>query len=262
MRMGELVVVRHGQASLAKAFAGGPWSATPPEPHDATAPSGSAEYDELSELGRTQARALGVYLAAQGRVFDAAYSGPARRQRDTAALAGEAMRAAAQPWPEVVELSGLDEHDAFGLLRAAASALAHEPEIAVGHQALTAAVAPGERSRAFQPLFEAVMVRWMEGRFEPTGVETWPHFRARVHAGLEVMLAAGASRVVAFSSVGPLAVLLQRALGTDDATSFRTAWRLRNASMTTFVFDRSGRFTLDGFNVLPHLPDPTTWTFR
>lgn len=221
-----------------------------------------ADYDELSELGRAQARALGVCFAAQGSTFDAAFTGPARRQRDTAALAGEAVQAAAQPWPAVIELPGLDEHDAFGLLRAAGSALAHEPEIATGYQSFVAAALPSERSRAFQRLFEAVMARWMEGRFEPHDVETWPRFRARVLAGLEVVLAAGASRAVAFTSVGPLAVLLQRALGTDDAASFRTAWRLRNASITSFVFDGAGRFTLDGFNALPHLPDPTTWTFR
>ena len=46
------------------------------------------------------------------------------------------------------------------------------------------------------------------------------------------------------------------------AASFRTAWRIRNASLTTFVFDGKGRVTLDGFNALPHLPDPSTWTFR
>jgi broad specificity phosphatase PhoE len=240
--MGQLVVVRHGQASLMK-----------------------AEYDELSEHGQVQATALGTYFAAQGWGFDAVYAGPARRHRDTAALAGEAMRAADRPWPATLELPELDEHDAFALLRAAAaSALGREPEIAAGQQALLAARSPAERSGSFQRLFEAVMTRWMQGSFEPPGVETWPHFRARVLAGLDIITAAGPqrARAVAFSSVGPLAVLLQRALQTDDAASFRTAWRLRNASLTAFVFDGTGRFTLDAFNALPHLADPTTWTFR
>lgn len=240
-RMGQLVFVRHGQASLMK-----------------------ADYDELSLQGRAQAQALGLHLAAHGWSFDAVYTGPARRQRDTAALTGEAMQAAGRPWPPATELPELDEHDAFGLLRAAASTLAHEPEIAAGQQALLASRTLVERSRAFQPLFEAVMTRWMQGRFEPEGVETWPRFRARVLAGIEVITTTGprGTRALAFSSVGPLAVLLQRALGTDDAASFRTAWRLRNASLTSFVFDDAGRFTLDGFNALPHLPDPTAWTLR
>jgi broad specificity phosphatase PhoE len=196
------------------------------------------------------------------------YTGPARRQRDTAALAGDAVRDRGGAWPELALLPELDEHDAFGMLRAAASQLGHEPEVAAGQQAWLGAGSPAERSRSFQRLFEAVMHRWMQGRFEPEGVETWPSFRARVLAGLERIIdtgaagAAGSTRAVAFTSVGPLAVLLQRALGTDDAASFRTAWRVRNASLTSFVFDGGGRFTLDGFNALPHLPDPSTWTFR
>jgi broad specificity phosphatase PhoE len=237
--MGQLVVVRHGQASLMK-----------------------AEYDELSEHGRAQARALGVCFAAQGPTFDAVYTGPARRQRDTAALAGEVVRERGGAWPEAVLLPELDEHDAFARLRAAGSQLGHEPEIAEGQRAWLGADTPAERSRSFQQLYELVMHRWMQGRFEPEAVESWPRFRGRVLAGLERILAAGSGRTVAFSSVGPLAVLLQRALGTDDAASFRTAWRIRNASMTTFVFDGAGRFTLDAFNALPHLPDPSAWTFR
>lgn len=237
--MGQLVVVRHGQASLLK-----------------------KDYDELSEHGHAQARALGGFLATHGPSFDAVFTGPARRQRDTAALAGEVVRERGGAWPEAQELPELDEHDAFGLLRAAGSQLGHEPEIADGQQAWLGAGTPAERSRAFQRLFELVMHRWMEGRFEPEGVESWPRFRGRVLAGLERILAAGSARAVAFSSVGPLAVLLQRALGTDDAASFRTAWRIRNASLTTFVFDGAGRFTLDAFNALPHLPDPSAWTFR
>lgn len=221
-----------------------------------------ADYDELSERGREQASTLGRFFADQRWTFDAVFAGPARRHRDTAALAGESMVQAGRGWPAAVEIPQLDEHDAFSLVRAGTSALADVPEVAQGQRALEAAQTPAERSRGFQRLFEAVMHRWMAGRFEPQGVETWPEFRQRVTAGLEQILASDARRGVVFSSVGPLAVLLQRALGTDDAASFRTAWRLRNASLTTFVFDGQGRFTLDGFNALPHLPDPRAWTFR
>lgn len=221
-----------------------------------------ADYDELSDHGRDQAVALGAYFVTHDWDFDTVYTGPARRHRDTARLAGEVMRAAGRPWPDAAVLDELDEHDAFSLLRAAGSGLGHEPDIAAAQQALLGARSIAERSQSFQRLFEAVMARWMQGRFDPPGLETWPRFRERVLAGLETITNAKANRAVAFSSVGPLAVLLQRALGTDDAASFRTAWRLRNASLTAFVFDRTGRFTLDSFNALPHLPGPSTWTFR
>jgi len=221
-----------------------------------------ADYDELSPLGQEQARMLGEHFAARGSRFDAVFSGPARRHRDTTARAGEGMTAGGKPWPAPVVLSALDEHDAFSLVKAAAAQLAEDSEVAEGHRSLLAATAPDERSRSFQRLFEAVMHRWMQGAFEPEGVESWPVFRERVLSGLDAIIASGARRPVAFSSVGPVAVLLQRALGTDDAASFRTAWRLRNTGLTQFAFDRRGRFTLDGFNALPHLPEPERWTFR
>lgn len=223
------------------------------------------DYDELSEQGRAQATALGEHLAASGQCFDVIYTGPARRHHDTAALAAEAVRATGLSWPDAQELPELDEHDAFGLFRAAAG-LEDEPELAAGLQALSRTRTHAERSRAFQIVFEQLMTRWLSGQLEPEGVETWPRFRERVLSALRHMVerAAGSpgTRVLAFSSVGPLAVLLQQALHTDDAASFRTAWRLRNASINTFVFDGKGRFTLDGFNALPHLPTSQAWTFR
>ncbi|MEM7152891.1 MAG: histidine phosphatase family protein [Myxococcota bacterium] len=239
--MPRLVVVRHGQASIHK-----------------------ADYDELSDKGRAQATALGEHLAAQGIAFDTVFVGPARRHRDTAGLAGEAMVAAGKDWPEAVSVPTLDEHDAFSLVRGAVSMLADDPEIAARQKGLLEAQTPAARSQNFQRLFEVIMLRWLAGELSVEGVESWPQFKSRVLQALDTMQAqmGSGSRAIAFSSVGPLAVLLQRALETDDATSFRTAWRIRNASLTTLVFDRQGRVTLDGFNALPHLPDPRAWTFR
>ena len=108
------------------------------------------------------------------------------------------------------------------------------------------------------------MARWLRDALPPSDIEAWQPFRARVLRGLATLTAAAppARRIVAFTSVGPLAVLLQRALGTEDLASFRTAWRIRNSSITRLEFSGGDRLTLDGFNELPHLPDPATWTFR
>lgn len=59
--MGELVLVRHGQASF-----------------------GAADYDVLSPLGQQQAAWLGSYFAAHGLRFDRVIHGALRRQRETA----------------------------------------------------------------------------------------------------------------------------------------------------------------------------------
>jgi broad specificity phosphatase PhoE len=238
--MGQMFVVRHGQASLL-----------------------TSDYDRLSDIGRGQARRLGEYWSARGERFDAVFTGPALRQRDTAKLVGEVMVEGGHTWPTPEVLPELDEHDAFGLLVQAQPHLQGDAEITPLAEAFAGAAGRANRSRAFQVLFEAVMTRWLGRGLEPEGIETWPDFRTRVERGVQHIIdsAAGGARIAAFSSVGPVAVMLARALQCSDVRSFETAWRLRNASITRFVFG-GDRFTLDGYNAIGHLPAPQMQTFR
>ena len=239
--MGELVVVRHGQASML-----------------------SADYDRLSDLGVEQGRRLGAFWGAQGLSFERAFSGPARRHLGTARECGAALQVEDASLPELQVLGGLDEHDAFGLVAKAVPALGPSEDIDRLQQEVLAATSRHEKSRAFQRVFEAVMRHWLRGEIEDPSIESYSAFASRVDEAVEQMLggvSSGGRRIVAFTSVGPLAVMLRRALGTTAMRSFETAWRIRNCSITTFVFGR-GRFTLDGFNTLPHLPEPHTHTFR
>ncbi len=159
---------------------------------------------------------------------------------------------------------GLDENDDLSLVRASVGALRDDPEVGRLRREMLDVRDKDERSRRFQLLYEVVMLRWIGGEFEPRGVETWPQFRARVLSCVETMtsLCEPKARILAFTSVGPVAVLLQRALGSDDGTSFQLAWRLRNSALTSFVFDGRGRLSLESFNAVPHLPDPGSWTLR
>lgn len=239
--MGQLLVVRHGQESLMR-----------------------TNYDDLSEQGREQSASLGECFASQGWEFDLVYTGPALRHRDTARRVGKAMEAAERPWPAPMELPGLDEHDDLSLVRASVGSLSDDDEVVTLRREMLEVRDREERSRRFNRLFEVVMIRWLRGDFEPQGVETWPQFRARVLSCVETMtsLCEPSTRILAFTSVGPVAVLLQRALGCDDVTSFGLAWRLRNTAISGFRFDGRGRLSLDLFNVLPHMPDPKQWTLR
>ncbi|MEM1274311.1 MAG: histidine phosphatase family protein [Pseudomonadota bacterium] len=62
--MGEIVLVRHGQAN--------------------SAATDEVSYDRLSDLGRQQARWLGAWMSAHEWSFDHVLSGTLNRQRDTA----------------------------------------------------------------------------------------------------------------------------------------------------------------------------------
>ncbi|RYH01541.1 histidine phosphatase family protein [Salipiger sp. IMCC34102] len=61
--MGEITLVRHGQAN--------------------SAATNEADYDRLSELGHRQAEWLGAWMRAHDRPYDVVLSGTLRRQRET-----------------------------------------------------------------------------------------------------------------------------------------------------------------------------------
>jgi broad specificity phosphatase PhoE len=239
--MSTLALVRHGQASF---FAD--------------------NYDKLSALGEQQVRLLGQNWVRRGVRFDEVYVGPRIRQIETAALAGEAFVAAGLPWPEVQTLGELDEHQVDRLIKLALPQIvAAHPHVGPLHAAYLAAEAPRDKHRTFQLMFEPMVMLWVAGEIESPGVESWRTFQDRVRAGLARITSSGqrGRSVAAFTSVGAITVALQVALECSDRTAFDLGWRVRNASVTDFVFTRD-RLTLDGFNACAHLDDPALLTYR
>jgi broad specificity phosphatase PhoE len=238
--MSVLVLVRHGQASF---FAD--------------------DYDRLSTVGEAQARQLGGYWARQGEVFTEVYTGPRRRQQQTAEMVGAQYQRAGLPWPEPVVLEELDEYDLTGLLDRLAPTLAEQDrafEDLVGAHLQSGS--ESERRRTFQRMFERLLTHWQA---TPTveAVEGWPAFRDRVGRGLDRIIEpkARSRRVAAFTSGGFIGSAVARTLDAPDRVALELSWRLRNGSLTHLIFT-PGRLTLDDFNTIPHLPDPTHWTYR
>jgi hypothetical protein len=67
--------------------------------------------------------------------------------------------------------------------------------------------------------------------------------------------------VAAFTSGGFIGVSVQLALSAPDRSGLEVNWRVRNCSLTGFLFS-GGRLSLDTFNAIPHLDDPALRTFR
>jgi broad specificity phosphatase PhoE len=239
--MSTLALVRHGQASFF-----------------------SSNYDQLSPLGEEQARRLGQYWVERGVRFDEIYTGPRVRQIETAALAGEAFAKAGLPWPEAQRLPELDEHQADRLIKLAIDEIVQaHPHVGKLHAAYQKAEASRDKHRTFQLMFEQIVFLWVEGLVAAPSVEPWRAFQERVGAGMKQMMA-GQQRgrsVAAFTSVGAITVSLQLALGCSDRIALDLGWRVRNCTVTDFVFNRD-RVTLEGFNAYPHLPDSSLWTYR
>jgi broad specificity phosphatase PhoE len=231
--MGELVLVRHAQAS----FFG-------------------ADYDALSPLGRDQARSLGRHWALHGVRFDTVFVGPRRRHRDTLELVAAAYAEHGLAWPAARELAELDEHDGVAVLKHALGS----PE---AERAAMAAVDPGpadrERvQREFFRRYHEVMRDWARGALEVPGVEPWAEFRQRSRRALDAMCA-GTGSAVAFTSGGLVSSAAGWLLGLDDERVIELSAVLRNTALSEVRYSGARR-SLVSFNALPHLPDPQAVT--
>lgn len=239
--MGSLALVRHGQASF---FAD--------------------NYDQLSPLGEQQARLLGEYWLRRGVRFDEVVTGPRVRQIETAALAGEAYARAGLDWPEPRIVPELDEHQVDRMIKQTMRQIIEEfPHIGELLANYKAATEPRDKHRTFQLMFEPIVGLWVEGKIGAEGVESWIEFSERVKRGFKGLISGEGRgrRIAAFSSVGAITACMQAALGCNDIKALDLGWRVRNASVTDFVFSGS-RVTLEGFNAIPHLESPELWTYR
>ena len=238
--MAQLILVRHGQA-------------TPFE--EVT--------DRLSPLGETQSRKLAAFWIHNRAAFDEVYTGSLVRQRRTEELVREAFLAHGLAWPEAQVMPELNEYDADLVVKHFAPQLAaRDPHFRLLVEATECGGSP-DQNRRFQRMFEALMNRWITGELDSPEVESWTAFRERVQRALRSITLVGAKgrRVAAFTSGGPIGVAVQIALDAPDRTGLEVNWRVRNCSLTEFVFSGE-RLSLDSFNAIPHLDDPALRTFR
>jgi broad specificity phosphatase PhoE len=239
--MSRLLLVRHSQASF---FAD--------------------DYDQLSPLGERQARALGEHWVKLGIGFDEIVVGPRNRQIGTETIVRSVYEANGKEWPKADVRREFDEHCAAELMTASLTdMLRHHPQLQPAATAYRDASTPEQVQRSFQRLFEATCHLWCAAAPGTDSIETWTSFHARVESGLRRILSSGgSSRAIAvFTSVGNITVALGLALGCSPTHALELGWRLRNCSVTELVFSGE-RVTLDYFNSVAHLNDPTTWTFR
>lgn len=187
--------------------------------------------DRLTAAGERQAAALGEYWQRQNVHFDEVYTGTLQRHIRTAELAG---------FKKYQARAEFNEYDAQGILRA-------NPQYS-----------PAENNRELQKQFEAMMPLWIDGTLDAPALESWTSFRDRVRRGLRTIVESEAPsrRVAVFTSGGPIGVAVQTVLQAPDRIAIEVNWRIKNCSLTEFVFTR-GRVSLDTFNATPHLRDVT-----
>jgi broad specificity phosphatase PhoE len=219
--VGVLLLLRHGQGSM-----------------------GTSDYDQLSELGRRQARALGARLARADLSAGQVWCGGLARQQETArAVLAELGR----PPSDLRTDIRLDEYDPLGILGADA---AGDP--------FAAATTPASR-RALQVTLDEALARWIQGGAgypEPHGA-----FTARVDASV-TDLAAVPGTTLAVTSAGVIAVACARLTCLPADRWPALARVVVNASITKLITGPTGTHLLT-FNDHAHLEgDRSLITYR
>lgn len=229
--MSTLTLIRHGQAN---AF--------------------QRDSDQLSDLGKRQAEALAEYWLDNEDGFDEVHVGTLVRQRRTEQIVAEAFEEAGEEWPEAQVSADWNEYDAPGILGKLVPELAgRDPRYAELVKAFEAARGTPDQNKHFQKMFEIAISEWMESAVETPGVEPFSAFQERVYRAMDRITGDSASRRVAvFTSGGPIGLSVQRVLGAPPRAFAEVNWRVRNASLTDYLFSGK-RISLDGFNAVPHL---------
>jgi broad specificity phosphatase PhoE len=223
--MGQILLVRHGQASF-----------------------GSANYDALSPLGFEQSRLLGVALAARGIEAATIVGGAMRRHRETAETCAEAAG-----WNAggLVVDAGWDEFDFLAVL-------------AVHPQQSSGQAGPEPTKAEFQRWFEEATASWIAGD-DRRYAETFVAFGERVSAALERTVELASSGTVAvFTSGGPVAWAVAAVLSEGGSGDLWTRLNRMsvNSGLTRLVAGSRGTNLLS-YNEQSHLDTvPGTLSYR
>jgi len=236
--MSTLYLIRHGQASF-----------------------GTDHYDRLSERGFIQSELLARYLLKIDQKFDTVYAGEMKRQIDTAEKVLSCYREAGRAIPALQILPEFNEYDSKGILKALVRDIAQDdPDMEADMARLY------NDKKAFQRIFEKVILRWITGDKEISGVTSWQDFRKRVGRGISKVMAENGrgKTILVFTSGGPISAAFQMATGISDAGTLRVVWHIVNTSVSTFVYNAE-QISLTSFNARAHLDlerDASLVTYR
>ncbi len=215
-------VVRHGQASF-----------------------GNADYDVLSETGKVQSEITGRFFKNTGVDFDFLYSGNMKRQIDTAKYTVKTLGCEIEP----IVNSSFDEYDFSSIIKSQLPGIIDvEPSTADEVRDIF------KDNISFQRVFGKIMKRWISGKYDEEGVETYIEYKKRVKGGLFKISEENdkESTIALFTSGGVISIAMQLALNLSDHEAMRLGWQIRNASISKFKIS-NGRLNLLMFNQMAHI---------
>jgi broad specificity phosphatase PhoE len=195
--MGQLYIVRHGQASF-----------------------GAADYDQLSDLGVQQCQRLGAYFASRGKRFQACVRGSLRRQQQSLTAICQGLGEG----PPETEFPALNEYDSAAVLRA------------VHPDPLPPARTPEAYKHHFRVLRQG-LAAWMDGSTAPEGMPSYADFAAGITRVLDHVRSQHDGDVLMVSSGGPISTAVGQILVMPATGTIELNMRIRNSAVTEFSFN-------------------------
>ena len=189
--MGQLFLVRHGQASLDK-----------------------DDYDQLSGLGQQQSRRLGEHWRELGLQFDAVACGTLLRHRQTQEGIAHGMQT---PLAGSFD-AGLNEYDAEAVIRSVHAAPRPRPTTPEAYRQHFRLLRPG-------------LLSWVEGKTQPDGMPKWSEFLDHAQSAIEHIRQTQADHALVVSSGGPISFLLGHWLGMSPEASIELNLQMRNTAI-------------------------------
>jgi broad specificity phosphatase PhoE len=217
-------------------------------------------YDELSERGHEQARALGNWFGERGVRFDAVVAGGLNRQRMTARAVVAAMEEHGIAAPEIVVDTRWNEFDLDAVYAGIGPVLALENEqFRLEYAQLQRDVTDPESAvhRAWRNCDVTVVRAWIEARLEFAG-ESFAEFCARVREGLFSL--PSDRNIAVVTSATPIGVCVGATLDLSPRRVMQVAAGFNTAFSELDL--RPGDPRLVSFNNVPHLRDQRLRTLR
>jgi broad specificity phosphatase PhoE len=207
----ELWLIRHAQASF-----------------------GAADYDNLSDLGHRQSRALGAAIAELGFTPDAAWIGAQKRHRQT--LDGIMAGMGRQMAPQIH--AGWNEFDFTGLLNARFDGQDAPDGIHT------------DRKTHFRALRDTVLM-WQRGAITAPP-EDYADFTARVADARAAVRSSGIKRALVVSSGGAIGQTVAQIMDAPADAMIRLQLQVKNCAIARLILSDKGDH-LASFNETPHI---------
>ncbi|TDK67203.1 histidine phosphatase family protein [Sapientia aquatica] len=222
-------LVRHGQASF-----------------------GSANYDQLSDLGMRQCYLLGQWMHQTQQPVERIILGGMHRHRQSAQAFVEGFGSPdylnANHWELDANLNEFDHEQVLKVSR---------PDLAAPGKLMEFLATQARPRAVFEQMFAEAFARWMSGAHDADYAESWASFKHRIGNAISLFQSPEfhsepRKNTIVFTSAGPITVLCQQIMAVPDSHIMGLLSVMLNSSVSKLIHT-DGDLRVAAINAVPHL---------